>query len=96
MSKNNSAITKRPPLTPMGCACGGEPDGACSHCPAPVCEQLICRDACRKDPQNTCEKPCGKTCRDVHEAKHRDPRSESEKREDREKVFLPGLNKLGN
>ena len=46
MSKKNSVITQRPPLTPMGCVCGGEPEGTCTHCPAPVCEQLICRDAC--------------------------------------------------
>lgn len=96
MSKKNSVITQRPPLTPIGCACGEEPDGTCSYCPAPVCERLVCRDICQKILQNTCESSCGKTCRQVHEAKHLDTRSEAQKTEDRENAFLPGLNKIGN
>lgn len=68
-------------LNELGCATCNKPStGRCSYCPALVCDGLACENACRGDLAGTCRDYCGRTCREVHEAKHFDGRSDKDKK----------------
>jgi len=79
-------LKSHPKLTETGCiTCQKPPDGTCAYCPAPVCNGLACEDSCRNESDGSCHEYCGKTCREVHEAKHFDARSDEDKKNKKRK-----------